>query len=152
MKQLHTEIQIDAPAEVVWEILLDFRSYPAWNPFVRSITGAARTGSSLSVVLQLPGRRPTTMHPKVIRILGGRELRWKGKLLMPGIFDGEHWFMIYPLGADKVRFVQGEAFGGVLMPVIYPMIRKITRSGFEGMNRALKERAEQVHASQPSAG
>ena len=28
MKQLHTQIEIDAPAKRVWELLTDFASYP----------------------------------------------------------------------------------------------------------------------------
>jgi uncharacterized protein YndB with AHSA1/START domain len=37
MKELHSEIEIDASAERVWAILTDFASYPRWNPFIRSI-------------------------------------------------------------------------------------------------------------------
>ncbi len=39
MKQLHTEIIVEAPAERVWELLTDFASYPQWNPFIRNISG-----------------------------------------------------------------------------------------------------------------
>ena len=39
MKELHSEIEIDASAERVWGILTDFASYPEWNPFIRRISG-----------------------------------------------------------------------------------------------------------------
>ena len=35
VKELHSEIEINAPVERVWEVLTDFASYPRWNPFIR---------------------------------------------------------------------------------------------------------------------
>lgn len=68
-----------------------------------------------------------------------KELRWLGRLWLPGIFDGEHIFEIEPVDADRVRFVQCEQFNGILVPFFN---LDGTRRGFEAMNRALKERAE----------
>src|SRR3972149_2322813 len=31
---IHTEIQINAAPESVWAVLIDFPSYPQWNPFI----------------------------------------------------------------------------------------------------------------------
>lgn len=145
MKHLQTEIEIDAPAELIWKLILDFPAYPEWNPFIRSIGGSPSLGSKLAVQLQLPGSKPMAFRPDVLRLLPGRELRWKGRVLISGIFDGEHWFMIYPLAPDKVRFVQGERFSGVLAPFILPFLRKRTLEGFRRMNLALKERGERMH-------
>src|SRR5215210_9363232 len=39
MKELHSEIEINAPAQRVWEVLTDFASYPQWNPFIRRASG-----------------------------------------------------------------------------------------------------------------
>jgi hypothetical protein len=46
MKELHSQIDIDASAERVSELLTDFASYPRWNPFIRHISGAPTTGSA----------------------------------------------------------------------------------------------------------
>ena len=40
MKELRREVEIAAPAERVWSVLVDFDAYPDWNPFIRSIQGA----------------------------------------------------------------------------------------------------------------
>ena len=37
MRQISTEIEINAPVETVWSILTDFDKYPDWNPFVKSV-------------------------------------------------------------------------------------------------------------------
>ncbi len=142
MKELHTEIEIDAPAERVWELLTDFASYPQWNPFIRNISGLPAPGERLEVRLEPPGGQGMTFKPKVLNAEPNRQLRWLGSLLVPGLFDGEHSFTIQPLAENHVRFVQREAFKGVLVPVFARSLEANTKRGFEQMNRALKERAE----------
>jgi hypothetical protein len=142
MEQLHTEINVEAPAERVWGLLTDFASYPTWNPFIRNISGLPTPGERLEVRLEPPGGRGMTFRPKVLNVEPNRELRWLGNLLVPGLFDGEHSFTIQPLEENRVRFVQREEFRGLLVPLFSRSLDTNTRSGFEQMNRALKERAE----------
>jgi hypothetical protein len=142
MKELHSEIEIDASAERVWGILIDFASYPEWNPYIRKISGEPRVGEHLEVRFEPPGSRGITLKPKVLNAEPNRELRWLGHLLVAGLFDGKHTLAIQPLEEDRVRFIQGETFGGLLVPLFARSLDKGTRRGFEEMNRALKERAE----------
>ena len=142
MKELHSEIQIDAPAERVWELLTDFDSYPQWNPFIRKISGQPAAGERLEVRLEPPGGRGMTFKPKVLNAEPNRALRWLGHLLVPGLFDGEHSFTMQPLEENRVRFVQREAFKGLLVPLFARSLKTNTHRGFEEMNRALKARAE----------
>lgn len=142
MKELHSEIQIDASAERVWGVLTDFASYPQWNPFIRRISGELEVGERLEVRLEPPDSRGITMRPKVLSAEPNRLMRWIGHLLVPGIFDGEHTLAIHPLEEDRVRFVQHEAFKGVLVRPLARSLDTNTLRGFEQMNVALKERAE----------
>ena len=142
VKELHSEIQIDAPAERVWKLLTDFDSYPQWNPFIRNIIGQPAPGDRLEVRLAPPGGRAMTFRPKVLTAEPQRELRWLGHLLAPGLFDGEHSFSIQALDENRIRFVQREAFKGLLVPLFARSLETNTQRGFEEMNRALKERAE----------
>jgi hypothetical protein len=71
-----------------------------------------------------------------------RQLRWLGRLLVPGLFDGEHIFEIEELDKDRVLFIQREYFRGLLVPLLARSLDRETQRGFEEMNRALRERAE----------
>ena len=113
MKELHSEIEIYAPAERVWRLITDFPSYPDWNPFIRRITGEPTSGEHLDVRIEPPGGRGMTFKPTVLNAEPNRELRWLGHLLMPGLFDGEHSLTIQPLEEHRVRFVQRERCSGV---------------------------------------
>jgi hypothetical protein len=142
MPELYAEIPILAPAEKVWGILMDFEKYPEWNPFIQSIQGTGEIGSNLKVVLKLEGRKPATFKPKVLANQPPEEFRWLGKLLIPGIFDGEHVLLVDAESDGQVKFVQQEYFRGIFASSILRRIGEATEQGFNAMNLALKERAE----------
>jgi hypothetical protein len=142
MKELFTEIIINASADKVWGIFTDFKSYPEWNPFVRAIKGDVRVGKRIEAVLQPPNQKEMVFKPRIIKLVPRREFRWHGMLGIRGLFDGEHIFEVHPAAPSKVRFVQREIFRGLLVPMILKSIEKNTRAGFEQMNTALKERCE----------
>jgi hypothetical protein len=143
MTEIHTEIDINAHAEKVWQILQDFTNYPQWNPFIKSAEGNVREGEFLKVQIQPPGRSAMTFQPKVLKAEANRELRWKGKLLFPGLFDGEHSFVLKSISPQKTKFIHSEKFTGILVP-LFKSVLKDSQKGFELMNEALKNRAEAI--------
>ena len=122
-------------------MLTDFGAYPDWNPFIRCIDGPLSGGARLEVRIEPPGRRAVTFRPRVVAIEPTRGLRWLGSFLVGGLLDGEHAFLIEPIDPARVRFVQRERFGGILVPVVRKGVAA-TQLGFEQMNLALKTRAE----------
>ena len=142
MKEIYTEIEINASAEKVWRVLTDFAAYPMWNPFVRHVEGDVSVGSHPQVYIEPSGGNGMLFRPTVLVAEPNRELRWLGHLWLPGLFDGEHSFSIKPLGEGHVRFVQRERFKGLLLPFLSKMLDGDIQRGFEEMNRALKLRAE----------
>jgi|JI7StandDraft_1071085.scaffolds.fasta_scaffold313298_2 hypothetical protein len=146
--QLHIEtaIEIDAPAALVWSVLMDFEAYFEWNPFVLGIRGPTIPGKRLSVSIRSPGSRSMTFRPKVLTVIGGRELRWLGSFIMPGLLDGEHYFSLERIGSARVKFIHGEVFSGWLVGLAKDSLLTSTREGFDEMNHALKQRVESLHA------
>ena len=142
MRELRTQIEIDARPEVVWEILMDFARYPEWNPFIQSISGDAKVDSRLKVRLEPAGGSPMTFEPKVVAMDVNNKFAWKGKVLISGIFDGQHEFILNPLADGRTRFIHREEFSGILVPIIWPMLEAKTKLGFIQMNEALRERAK----------
>jgi len=136
----HT-IDIDAAPEAVWHQLADTGAYADWNPFVRRIDGELVERGSLEVEIEPPGGRAMTFKPTVLAAKPGRELRWLGCFLVPGLFDGEHSFTIERVGDGRSRLTQAERFSGLLVRPFAGTLEK-TERGFEAMNRALKARAE----------
>jgi hypothetical protein len=141
-RSLQAEVEAQASAERVWEVLTDFAAYPEWNPFIVRAAGQPVPGQRLELRLRLSGRRGMTIRPEVVEADPGRALRWLGRLLVPGLFDGEHRFVIQPSGPGRVRLTQHEEFRGLLAPLLLAMIAKPTLASFHRMNQALKARLE----------
>ena len=76
---------------------------------MRSVEGTFDQGTTIKVVVQQPGGSSYTFKPVV---LNGSfpEIRWRGKLLIRGLFDGEHFFRVDELALHSTRFVHGEHF------------------------------------------
>lgn len=142
MPTIKTAIDIASSAEMVWRVLTDFPSYPKWNPFVRSVQGNPALGQRLKIRIRLPHGRSYNFSSRVVKAIPATELRWRGKMLIEGLFDGEHAFIIVPNGVKGVRFIHREHFSGLLVPLILPFIAKKTRVGFDLMNLALKKIVE----------
>jgi len=117
MKELHSEIEIYAPAERVWHLITDFPSYPHWNLFIRRISGEPTIGKRLEVRIEPPGGRGMTFRPTVPNAEPNRELQWLGRLLVPRLFDGEHSLTLQPLEEHRVGFVQRGVQGSACAPV-----------------------------------
>ncbi len=144
MYELRTDIEIAAAPEEIWSILIDFAAYPRWNPFIRHILGVAEQGSALEVCMHPAGARGARFRPTVLVVDPPRELRWRGRLLVPGVLDDEHCFLIEPLSDGRVRFEQSERFSGLLTPLAQDRIERNLARGFREMNAALKGRVERT--------
>lgn len=141
MRDLSSEIEFEGTPEETWAVLTDLQAYGEWNPFIERVDGELHVGAKLDVRLQPVDERGITLHPTVLAAEPGRELRWIGHLMVPGIFDGEHRFRIEEAGPGRVRFVQSERFGGIPLPLLWKKLRDGgTAKGFRAMNERLARR------------
>ena len=142
MKELRSEININAPATRVWDTLTALDSFHEWNPFMQRAVGEVKEGEKLKVYLKALGGIGMSFKATVVKVDPNRELRWLGHLGMQGIFDGEQIFEIEPVGDASCRFVQREEFRGILVSLMLAMFGKSTLHRFNEMNQALKSRVE----------
>jgi hypothetical protein len=127
----------------VWELITDFEDFPSWNPFIRRATGELKVGARLTVFIQPSGTKGMTFKPYVLTVEPTSELRWLGRFYLPWLFDGEHALIIESSSEKTIRFIQREKFTGLLVPFARNLLRD-TERGFNEMNKALKQRAEQL--------
>ena len=58
MKELHSEVEIKASAERVWQVLTNFAAFPQWNPFIRMVSGETRVGQRSGTLGSFRGNAP----------------------------------------------------------------------------------------------
>ena len=141
MKELRTEIEIQASPEKVWKILTDLEKYPEWNPFIRHAIGKTEIGKTVDIDFA-PDSKGLKLHCTVVVAEPNRQLCWNYHVIFPGLFRGEHSFCIEPMRDNQTRFIDREIFYGWLVPLQAKDIDTNTKRGFEAMDKALKARAE----------
>jgi hypothetical protein len=143
MKELRTEIEIQATPDKVWQVLTNLDLYPEWNPFIHHAIGKVEIGETVDIDFQ-PDSKGLKLHCTVVTVEPNRELCWKYHVILPVLFRAEHRFTIEPIRNNRVRFIDREIFFGLLVPLQAKDIDTNSKHGFEEMDKALKAIAEQI--------
>jgi len=133
---------VNSTPEKIWNILINFEEYELWNPFMTKVVGDAKLGSKIMVKIQTVGGKERTYYPIITKFEIDKELRWKGKSFMPGIFDGERIFIIEKSTNNQVSFLHKEIFTGLGVKFVGDKLGKDLKESFDKMNISLKSRAE----------
>jgi hypothetical protein len=144
MREVYTDIDIDAPAEHVWRILIDIERWREWNPFIPEISGDVSVGSKLRVRIEPPGGKAMTFKPTVSCVTENRDFIWAGSLPIPGAFRGEHIFELRPIDNSRTKVIHKEEFHGWMLLFLWKSLDTGARAGFHLMNEALKKEAERA--------
>ncbi len=137
---IETKINIESNTKSIWQELINFEEYKNWNPAIYEVSGVLNEGEILKIVVKINGST-MVFKPKILKYKENIELRWLGKLFIPKIFDGEHYFIVKDNLNGTTTFIHGENFSGILIPFFKKMILD-TKKNFEAMNEELKKRAE----------
>jgi hypothetical protein len=152
-------IDLDAPAERVWQVVADLDAYPDWNPCFRQVRGTLRANERLDIDVGAPGKPPpdSRLVALVLAMHRRRGLRWlllsppgstagqMGERLEAGSYDVE----LVPLGPTRVRLVQRLTLPAD--PAVWPADRTGLRQLVEAMNDALRDRVAWSAANQPAS-
>lgn len=139
MKEIKSEIDIQASAEKIWQVLTDLENYQEWNPFLHHAAGKVEMDGNVNVTFVF-GSRDMTLHCTVVKLEPYHELRWRYHVGFPFLYQGEHIFIMEPAGDGRVHFIDKEVFKGLLVPLL---VKEDDTGGFIAMDQALKARVEQ---------
>ena len=134
-------VEIEAPAERVWDILVDFDRYGEWNPFTTRVEASLEIGSPVMLHVKLgwlkrkqPERIETVEPPHL--------LAW-------GVTMGARFLLVARreqhlevLGETRCRYFTTDETRGLLTPLVALLFGRLIRRGFNDMAAALKSRAE----------
>ena len=143
----HTTFRVDAPATVVWEVLSDFQRYGEWNPSLPTIAGELRPGAKVAMTLAMPGRPSPKVKATLLEVVPGERLTWHGNAGADWLFAGDRQFLIETHEASAVDVTHVEHVRGALFPLFRLVMGGAIQRHHDGLNAALKQRAETLAAS-----
>lgn len=139
--RIEHRIGVQAPAEVVWELVHDVAGWGAWNPLYPEASGEVRIGETLSLTVALPGMKPDLMRAVVLDWVPNEQLHFRSSSL-GGLVRETRFIEIEQLAPESCIVSNGEIIGGLLGSSIARQAGGRIHKGLRLMNEALKARAE----------
>lgn len=139
--KIYTDIIINGPAEQVWQVLKDTRSYKEWAEFLVDIDGELKDGNKITAKFQLNPSKPkfnTIAH--TIQVKEGESFYWAEKGPM-GICDNHH-FRVEAIDRHTTRFVQSDELTKGATWLLGGYLSKVYAKGYRAFNKQLKEEVE----------
>jgi hypothetical protein len=125
------EVIIHAPIADVWSLLENFENYASWNSMI-TFKGQPKVGSKTPMKVSIMGRNIVT-PVKFLKIQKEKALVWKGG--PTGFITGEHYFKLEAIDEKTTRMIQGEKFKGILVPVLWPVLKGTLNTLYEQTNK-----------------
>jgi hypothetical protein len=139
--KLEHRIGVQAPGEIVWEILADVAAWPQWSVIYPEAAGVIGFGERLTLTRVLPGQSPEQIQPRVIDWGPVEAIHWRTSV-MGGWVNAVRYLEVEVMSEAGCIFSNGELFTGLLSNRI-PRARRIAlRAGFTALGESLRDRAE----------
>ncbi|HKR86670.1 MAG TPA: SRPBCC domain-containing protein [Phenylobacterium sp.] len=136
-------IGVQAPAEVIWELIRDVDAWSSWNPLYARASGSLHIGEVLDLEVVLPGMKPQATKATVLEWVPNEQLHYQTRGL-GGLIRGTRYVEIEALAPESCIVSNGEIMGGFLGPRLAPSLGPRIYRAIKGMNEALKEKAESM--------
>ena len=141
MFEINHDIEINAPAEAVWDVITDFDRYPEWNPFVVEARSSLQPGEPIDMKVKLLG--PVQRQVEVILdVRPGEGFSYHMRPFPLGALSSLRSHKISDLGNGRCRYQSHFELRGWMMPLVRGLMRGALERGFGGMSQAIRERAE----------
>jgi hypothetical protein len=134
-------IGVQAPVQVVWEVLADVAAWPEWNPLYPKASGVLRIGEKLSLTRKLDKGGPEEIQATVLDWTPDELIHAK-RAVLGGLGTAVCYWEIDKLDEAACIFSHGELYLGMFGQWQGKRMRGTLRRGYAAMCDALKERAE----------
>lgn len=162
--QLVEPVDIDAPLEAVWDVLVDFDAYPEWNPITRVVQPHTELALGERVHLSVSwGPYEEDGQPVDVRSLvpaleldetlsvleAPYALAWSDNRGV--ILRAERIQHLSPLPDGRTRYATNERMEGLLVPIVARVYARRIIAGFRACGLALKSRVEALRSEREHA-
>lgn len=134
-------VEIEAPAERVWDILVDFERYGEWNPFTTRVEASLEIGSPVMLHVLL-GPLQRKQPERIETVEPPHLLAWGVTMGARFLLVARREQRLEALNSNRCRYVTTDETRGLLTPLVALLFGHLIRRGFNDLAAALKSRAE----------
>ncbi len=141
-------VEIDAPASIVWRVLVDLDRYAEWNPFCIKCVSTLEMGAPVTMTVVSPWNpeEANTFVEYVCAFEPDHMLSWNMDWSEAWPYAGRRDQVIEKLGPTRCAYYSTDAFLGETGIHIMRFAGSWISWGLTMTAHALKARAEQIHA------
>jgi hypothetical protein len=146
-------VTIEAPASLVWEILVDLERYGEWNPFCVKADSTLEMGAPVNMSLvNYPNPGALLVNCEhICAFEPERRLAWEARWHEAWPYAARRDQIIEPTSADHCRYWSTDAFLGENGVHVMRFCGPWVKRAFDDTARALKARAEAFYAERRAA-
>ena len=109
-KSVHTEIDIPASADKIWQVLVDVERYPEWNPVFTVLEGKLEQGNKITYQVQESEDKSAKIAAKVKSYIPHKLINQTGGYW--GVLTFDHTYLLEPV-ENGTRIIIHEDYTGV---------------------------------------
>lgn len=145
------QVEIHAPQQWVWSILIDLERYGEWNPFTYRVDSTLEIDAPVDLYVRMPirGDRVQTEYVRIVEFPS--TLAWGMHMGSRLLLKAQRQQQLDGVSPTCCRYQTWDAFSGMLTPVVTGLFGADIVNGFNRMAYALKVRAETTWQANNSA-
>jgi hypothetical protein len=144
-------LDIDAPSELVWEVITDLPRYGEWNPFVIGCKSSLVEGDPIDMRVQIFRQFAQPQREYIKSHVPGEKLCYGLPPQPLSSLTSMRCHEVEPLGEGRCRYRSHFELSGWLAPVVKTLGGGPLGRGFAGMTAAIKQRAEDLQTERGQA-
>lgn len=138
-------VEINAPAQIAWDVLSDLAKYPEWNPFTVKVISTLQIGEPVTIYIARDNGKQMKQQLRLEALEPPHKIVWSlPKLGHRRLFNAWREQHIVPLSDHRCTYSTSDTFNGWIAGIIYRTQQQWVSDNFRKLAAALKARAEAI--------
>jgi hypothetical protein len=142
------QVDIAAPAALVWEVLTDLKRYSEWNPFTVRVESTLQLNEPVDLHIPIPGQegQEMTVREYLVAFEPERLLSWEQRPTTDNKDAARRDQYIEKVDEDRSRYFTTDIFLGVNADKVMDQFGPWVKSSFDAVAQGVKKQAETLYA------
>lgn len=137
-------VEIDAPLDRVWDVIIDLDRYGDWNPFCVGARSTLEIGSPIHMRVRLLPFVTQSQTETVLEHVSRERLGYGVVGALLGAIRSHRFHIVEVIDEGRTRYTSDFELGGWLSWLVILLLGGRLRAGFAANTASLKARAEAV--------